>query len=142
MTLPACRQRDYASLNSHMIPKHAAAPFAKTLDASLSASPRHPLDPLDAAELEEAVRILAIERQLGDSVRIVSINLMEPPKNLVEKHQLGSPFERRALAVLLDPRQARHRTRQWWIYPIDPSPSVTPLPSGIQLSLIMLDEFQ
>ena len=62
----------------------------------------HPLDPLYAAELEEAVRILAREKYLGDGVRIASINLMEPAKSLVEKHQPGSPFERKALAVLLD----------------------------------------
>ena len=52
---------------------------------------KHPLDPLYASELEEAVRILAREKYLGDGVRIASINLMEPAKSLVEKHQPGNP---------------------------------------------------
>ena len=62
----------------------------------------HPLDPLSAAELEEAVRILEREKYFGENVRIVSINLMEPAKSVVEKHRPGSAFERKALAVLLD----------------------------------------
>ena len=73
------------------ISEQVIAPFAK-----------HPLDPLYSAELEEVVRILGRERYLGDNVRIASINLIEPAKSLVEKHQPRSPFERQALAVLMD----------------------------------------
>src|SRR5580698_10275617 len=73
------------------IPEQEAAPQA-----------RHPLDPLNAAELEQTVRILGRERYLGDGVRIASLNLIEPAKSLVEKHKPGAPFERKALAVLLD----------------------------------------
>jgi Cu2+-containing amine oxidase len=78
-TLPVCRQRDYASLNSHMTPKGREAPFATTSDGSVSDSPAHPLDPLDAAELEQAVRLLESEKHLGDNVRVVFINLIEAP---------------------------------------------------------------
>jgi Cu2+-containing amine oxidase len=80
----------------HEIPEHGAAKFKKISDA-----PRHPLDPLSPAELEEAVRILAREKYLGDNVRIASTNMMEPAKSLVEKH-LPGPFERKAVAVLLN----------------------------------------
>jgi primary-amine oxidase len=78
-------------------PEQAAAPSGGIADA-----PRHPLDPLYASELEEVVQILARERYLGDHVRIASINLIEPAKALVEAHRQGAPFERKALAVLLD----------------------------------------
>src|SRR5580700_795160 len=70
---------------------------APTLNALL-----HPLDPLYPAELEETVRILARENHLGDNVRVCSINLIEPAKGFVESHRNGAPFERKALAVLLD----------------------------------------
>ena len=40
----------------------------------------HPLDPLSAAELEDAVGILEREKHLGGDVRIASINLTEPAK--------------------------------------------------------------
>src|SRR5580658_5950382 len=100
---------------------------------------KHPLDPLSAEELEETVQILARERRLGDSVRIASINLIEPAKCLVEKHQPGSPFERKALAVLLD--RDKRASYEAVVDLADKSiPSVTPLPSGIQPS-VMLDEF-
>jgi primary-amine oxidase len=100
---------------------------------------KHPLDPLYAEELEEAVHILARERYLGDNVRIASINLIEPAKCLVEKHQPGSAFERKALAVLLD--RGKRASYEAVVDLVNKSiPSVTPLPSGIQPS-VMLDEF-
>jgi primary-amine oxidase len=118
----------------HEIPQHAAPPGVKISDA-----PRHPLDPLSPAELEEAVRILAREKHLGDNVRVASINLIEPAKGLVEKHQPANPFERKALAVLLDRRK---RASYEVVLDLDGKSvlSVTQLPSGVQPS-IMLDEF-
>jgi primary-amine oxidase len=118
----------------HEIPQHGTAPGVKISDA-----PRHPLDPLSAAELEEAVRILAREKHLGDNVRLASINLIEPAKGLVEKHQPGSPFERKALAVLLD-RGKRASDEAVLDLAGKSVISVTQLPSGVQPS-IMLDEF-
>jgi primary-amine oxidase len=100
---------------------------------------KHPLDPLYAEELEETVQILARERRLGDGVRIASINLIEPAKCFIEKHQPGNPFERKALAVLLD--RGQRASYEVVVDLVDKSiPSVTPLPSGIQPS-VMLDEF-
>jgi primary-amine oxidase len=100
---------------------------------------RHPLDPLNAAELEEAVRILAREKHFGDGVRIVSINLAEPARSLIETYRAGAPFERKALAVLLD-RGKRAALEAVVDLAGGSVISVTPLPSGIQPS-IMLDEF-
>src|ERR1700691_1893770 len=114
--------------------EHAAAPSEKINDA-----PRHPLDPLYAAELEEVVQILARERYLGDNVRTASINLIEPAKAFVEAHQPGAPFERKALAVLLD--RGKRASYEAVVDLVNKSVSSgTPLPSGVQPS-IMLDEF-
>ena len=112
----------------HEIPERESAPHAK-----------HPLDPLYPAELEEAVRILGREKYLGDTVRIASLNLVEPARSLVEKHHPGAPFERKAQAVLLDRRQ--RASYEAVVDLVSKSvTSVSQLPSGVQPS-IMLDEF-
>jgi primary-amine oxidase len=112
----------------HEIPEHAAAPYAK-----------HPLDPLYVAELEEAVRILGREKYLGNNVRIASINLIEPAKSLIERYEPGSPFERKALAVLLD--RGKRASYEAVVDLVGKAvTSVTQLPSGVQPS-VMLDEF-
>jgi primary-amine oxidase len=100
---------------------------------------KHPLDPLSAAELTAAVRILAREEHLRSSVRIVSINLAEPPKSLVEKYLPGSPSERKVLAVLVD--RGKHASYEVLVDLVAASvASVKQLPDGVQPS-IMLDEF-
>jgi len=99
----------------------------------------HPLDPLFAAELNEAVQILAREKYLTANVRIASINLIEPAKSLVEKHKAGAPFERKALAVLLD-RGKRASYEAVVDLPGQSVTSITQLPSDVQPS-VMLDEF-
>jgi primary-amine oxidase len=118
----------------HEILERAAAPAA-----TISSTSRHPLDPLHAGELEEVVRILARGNHLGDKIRVASINLIEPAKNLVEKYRPGSPFERKALVVLLD--RGKRASYEAVVELAGKSVlSVTPLPSGVQPS-IMLDEF-
>ena len=118
----------------HEIPEHGATPFTK-----IPAAPRHPLDPLSAAELEEAVRILAREKYLADDVRIASINLIEPAKTSIETHQAGRPFERKAVAVLLN--RGKRASYEAVLDMVTKSViSVTQFPSGVQPS-IMLDEF-
>jgi primary-amine oxidase len=99
----------------------------------------HPLDPLFAAELNDAVQILAREKYLTANVRIASINLIEPAKSLVEKHKAGAPFERKALAVLLD-RGKRASYEAVVDLPGKSVTSITQLPSDVQPS-VMLDEF-
>jgi primary-amine oxidase len=120
------------------IPEHSAA-SADILRTPISPQPRHPLDPLSAAELEEAVLLLEREQHLGENVRIASINLTEPAKSLVEKHRPGSPFERKAVAILLD-RAKRSAYEAVLDLAGKSVTSVTQLPSGVQPS-IMLDEF-
>jgi len=60
---------------------------------------RHPLDPLDAAEIRLAVEILRRERPVTPEARFVSVTLHEPPKDQVV------PDPRVAFVVLLEPRQ-------------------------------------
>jgi primary-amine oxidase len=110
------------------ISQHGAAPHAN-----------HPLDPLNAAELEATVRILSREKYLTGDVRIVSINLLEPAKKLVESYQPGSAFERKAMVVLLD-RGKRTASEAVVDLAAKSVPSVKELPGGVQPS-IMLDEF-
>ncbi|HYT91739.1 MAG TPA: primary-amine oxidase [Gemmataceae bacterium] len=62
----------------------------------------HPLDPLSAAEMAEAVAILKKARKLGASYRFVSCTLEEPAKSVVFRHQPGKDAPRRAFLVLLD----------------------------------------
>src|SRR5262245_5781746 len=56
----------------------------------------HPLDPLSAAEMAEAVAILRKARKLGPGYRFVSCTLEEPAKSVVVRHQPGKDYPRRA----------------------------------------------
>ena len=62
----------------------------------------HPLEPLTADEVAQAVRILRSECQLGDAMRFVVVTLHEPAKETVFSFRPGDPVEREAFAVLLD----------------------------------------
>ena len=45
--------------------------------------PRHPLEPLSAAEVARAVSLLAAAGMLTPTTRVVSVMLKEPPKTSV-----------------------------------------------------------
>jgi len=64
------------------------------------AVPSHPLEPLTAAEVAQAVSILREHGKLVATTRIVSIALKEPLKELV--HSGASEIPREAFAVLFD----------------------------------------
>ena len=63
---------------------------------------RHPLDPLAAEEIEEAVRILRSQRDLSEGTRFESVVLREPPKNLVLDFDRDNSVPREAMLVILD----------------------------------------
>ena len=67
-----------------------------------SATILHPLDPLEAEEITDAVDIIRTERNLGEHVRFVSVALHEPPKNVVLNFKKGDPITREAFMILLD----------------------------------------
>ena len=104
-----------------------------------SPPPKHPLEPLSSAELEDAVRILTRDKNLSESVRFVSITLLEPPKPVVVGYRPGVSFQRRAFAVLLD--RAKKVGYEAVVDLVDQAVArFAPLPSGVQPP-IMLDEF-
>src|SRR6266699_1299280 len=62
----------------------------------------HPLEPLSAQEVIEAVRILREERRPGERERFISVSLHEPPKNEVLAYHPDSIVGREAMIILLD----------------------------------------
>lgn len=63
---------------------------------------RHPLDPLNAAEVAAAVRTLRAHGPAGDRFRFVSVNLHEPAKDELESISAGNTLDRRAFVIVLD----------------------------------------
>jgi len=99
----------------------------------------HPLDPLSAAEMAEAVRILQEGKKLGPAGRFVSCTLDEPAKFLVPSRKPGQQIPRRAFLVLLDNATGTGREA---VVDLGEKTVVRfeSLPRGIQPA-IMLDEF-
>lgn len=62
----------------------------------------HPLEPLSAAEIEEAVRLLKTLSFFTSTTRVISIMLHEPDKALVYGFDKGTNPDRQAIAVLFD----------------------------------------
>ncbi len=62
----------------------------------------HPLDPLSAAEIEHAWKILSADRSPGPKSRVIFITLHEPDKKIVLGYRPGDAVERAAFVVLLD----------------------------------------
>jgi primary-amine oxidase len=62
----------------------------------------HPLDPLSAAEIAEAVAIVRAGRALGPRTRFVTVSLREPTRQELRLFRQGVSLERLAEIVLLD----------------------------------------
>jgi primary-amine oxidase len=65
----------------------------------------HPLDPLTASEIADALRVARRDRGLGDRVRFVTVMLLEPDKAQLRAWAPGATPDRRAELVVLDPEQ-------------------------------------
>jgi primary-amine oxidase len=100
---------------------------------------RHPLDPLEPAEIELAVACVRNERRLTESIRFVSVSLKEPHKDVVRRWRPGDESPREAFLILLERESGRAYEAV-----VDLSRGVLSryeaLPEGIQPP-IMLDEF-
>jgi primary-amine oxidase len=59
----------------------------------------HPLDPLSAAEIRQAVAIVRRDRGVGDGWRFASIELKEPAKDVLPRLEAGQDAGRAALVV-------------------------------------------
>jgi primary-amine oxidase len=68
--------------------------------------PSHPLDPLTADEIRDAVGIVRRERKLDDDTLFVRVFLQEPPKEVVLGFTDGDRMDRQAFMVIRD-RRAR-----------------------------------
>ena len=85
LTLP--RARAQAPPDGAAVPTRPAETVRDGADrarSKISAS-RHPLDPLEPAEIELAVAAIRKDRQLSDSVRFVTVTLKEPSKDVVRQ---------------------------------------------------------
>ena len=70
----------------------------------------HPLDPLDAAEIQAAVAILKAEKKATEESRFYAVVLNEPPKPEVLSHRPGAVFRREAFVIVFD--RAANRTSE------------------------------
>ncbi len=62
----------------------------------------HPLEPLTAAEVQQAVSILKQLGRVTSTTRFVSVTLHEPPKDRVHSLKTGDAMDREAFVVLFD----------------------------------------
>ena len=62
----------------------------------------HPLEPLNAQEIAQSVRLIKTHSSFTSSVRIISITLREPKKTAVYEWSWTTIFSRKADAVLFD----------------------------------------
>lgn len=65
-------------------------------------APRHPLDPLTAAEIASAREILVAAGLLGETVRVPMLLPDEPTKDELAAWTPGTPFDRRVDVTLMD----------------------------------------
>ena len=62
----------------------------------------HPLDPLNAQEIEFSAQLLRASPQFQKDASFSTIVLKEPPKEEVLRYTAGSPMPRQAFSVILD----------------------------------------
>jgi primary-amine oxidase len=65
----------------------------------------HPLDPLSAYEIRQAVKIFRADARAASAMRFVSVSLHEPPKREIASIRPGRAFRREAFVVALEPRE-------------------------------------
>jgi primary-amine oxidase len=63
---------------------------------------RHPLEPLSASEVQQAVSLLRSAGKVTPTTRFVSVSLREPPKAAVHSWSGREPLPRESFAVLFD----------------------------------------
>ena len=64
----------------------------KTFEAPAVAT--HPLDPLSAAEIDAAADIIREHFEWGEDLRVETIDIDEPPKDVVRNYSPGAPIQR------------------------------------------------
>ena len=79
----------------------------RSSEAPRDAATRHPLDPLEPAEIERAVAAVRKEGRLAEGIRFVSVSLKEPTKEVARRARPGDGSPREAFLVLLDSETGR-----------------------------------
>ena len=110
----------------------------RTEQTSISVT-RHPLDPLQPAEIQLAVAAIRKERQFSETVRFVTVSLKEPSKEVGRRTSPNIGSTREAFVILLD-----SSTGLGYEAVVDLGNGAVkryePLPEGVQPP-IMSDEF-
>jgi len=70
--------------------------------SALFAAATHPLDPLEASEIESAVKILRAMRNFPIEALFSTVQLNEPPKAEVWNYKAGAALRREAFAIVMD----------------------------------------
>ena len=78
---------------------------AEQSGAARADAARHPLDPLSAEEIRQAVTILRGDGRVRAATRFVSVTLHEPPKSEIGSFAPGQAVRREAFVVMLDSRE-------------------------------------
>jgi len=78
--------------------------FQLECSSTVAHLPCHPLEPLSAAEIAAAMRLLVADRKVNERVLVLTVTLCEPPKALVLAYPNGEPVPREAELVLFDSR--------------------------------------
>ncbi len=72
---------------------------------SLGPGSAHPLDPLSADEIRQAVAIVKASGHSTETMRFVSVGLREPSKDVIAAFEPGAPVCREAFIVAREPRE-------------------------------------
>lgn len=107
-------------------------------DTTLERTATHPLDRLTEAETTAAVEIVRGDARFGDRMRFGSVNLHEPPKDVVLGFQPGETVSRAVEVILLD--NADGSTHELVVSLDDAAVTAWDRIEGVQPSVI-LDEF-
>ncbi len=76
--------------------------MTKEAEATKKEGSRHPLDPLNKAEMDQAVAIMQGSDKFGEKMRFVKIDLNEPLKEAVLNFKTGDLIDREVFMILLD----------------------------------------
>ncbi len=101
----------------------------------------HPLEPLLASEIQDAVALLAGVSGFGPATRIISIILKEPAKELVHSWPNGPRPDREAVAVLLDNATGRASTVTLNLTTSSVT-AIEPAPAGAQPTLSVDEQIE
>ena len=73
-----------------------------TMSGAVWAQPQHPLDPLSPNEIEKTVELLKSSPAFPKAALFSTVQLKEPPKELVLAHKPGSVFSRSSFVIFFD----------------------------------------